>query len=692
MKKAVVPLPRRARASRLLAGALVLLAVGGARGAAEESREPSSWGFNTNIGAGGTGGDFSSLLIEPISGEYNFFKQTGSGKWRFGAGVNYGSFLMQEPLKDEPEWGSLQIYGFAQRMLKTKGLVRPYLQVRVGTARLHPRDEELFGIQPPPEDLQPGESKTKAANGFQVGIVPGLELKLSRAAFLDASFRWTWFKVDDYDLSPVNLPPTGSGSTWEARIGATWFPNGGETETGPGSGVHDAWGVRRSYGWGIGEAMTINFVASITTEYVRKVNFAQISPRSWWHNLEEGFTWDDNEFKTNQYIHPFNGAAYYNSARANGINYWGSSAIALFGAFQWECCGETHPMSFNDMMSTGPGGIALGEAMYRLSSEILNNQSGGMGRFWREFSAFLVDPVRGFNRLVSGRATGKAPNPEDPMDFRPKGGRTFLATGFRSIGEGSSITNNTQSYYTILLDHSYGDVFENTRRKPFDYMDFVGEINFGEKVGLGNVQIRGDLASWPLGGQGSNHVLSIRQYFDYMNNTAYEFGGQSFGVGLSSRFRLSDRMGVTTRVDGTAMILGAVNADYSWLADVAEQERIREYDYGPGAGVLASATLSLSGRPLLAAMYRFNWIDVRNGSVYDKGTFGSNADHYIQMVGARLVVPIKGALGIGADAFVFLRNSHYRLDNSATGVTRAKDVTQRNPQVRVYFSLANTRG
>jgi hypothetical protein len=362
--------------------ALLALVAAGTPARAQEAQAPSYRGFNANIGAGGAGGDFSSILKTPVSGEFNYFRQSGSGKWRIGAGVNYGSFLMEEPYEDEPEWGSLQIYAYGQRMLRTKGALRPYIQVRLGTARLHPRSE-LFEVHPPPEDLEPGESKTKAANGFQVGIVPGLELRVSRAAYLDASLRWTYFSVEDYDLGPVNQPPAGSGSTWEARIGATWFPNAEQRGEGASGGVRDAWGVQRSFGWAIGEAMSINFVASITTEYIRKVNFSQISPRSWWHNIEDGFYYDDNEFKTNQYVHPFNGAAYYNSGRANGLNYWASSAVAAFGAFQWECCGETHPMSFNDMISTGIGGIALGEAQYRLSSEILNNQSRGMGRFWR---------------------------------------------------------------------------------------------------------------------------------------------------------------------------------------------------------------------------------------------------------------------------------------------------------------------
>ena len=104
-----------------------------------------------------------------------------------------------------------------------------------------------------------------------------------------------------------------------------------------------------------------------------------------------------------------------------------------------------------------------------------------------------------------------------------------------------------------------------------------------------------------------------------------------------------------------------MNSDYSKLADVAEQERFREYDYGPGLGASASATLSLNGRPLLAALYRFAWIDVSNGSIFNKGSIGLSADHYVQAAGLRLIVPVKGSLGLGADGYVFLRQSDYVL-------------------------------
>jgi hypothetical protein len=54
-------------------------------------------------------------------------------------------------------------------------------------------------------------------------------------------------------------------------------------------------------------------------------------------------------------------------------------------------------------------------------------------------------------------------------------------------------------------------------------------------------------------------------------------------------------------------------------------------------------------------------------------------------------VPIKGSFGIGADANVFLRDSHYSPTDSATGEERRRDVRQRNPQLRVYVTVNNVR-
>ncbi len=666
------------------------------------SGNPGFWGFTTLLGTGGAGGDFGNLFRNPVTWDYQFFRQ--QGPWRVGLGVSFDSFRMKDPYQEEPEWGYQQASIFGTRLFNKESAVRPYLQVHVGTARIRPRSE-LFVMNPLPADWTSGQQRMAASDGYNVGVVPGLELRLGRAAYLDASLDLTYFHVSETDLSPVGQPARSSGTSWVARFGVTWLPNGEQWGDAPSEGgPRDAWGVKRSYGWAAGEVLAINNISGVAAQYVRNVDWSETNPRSWWDNIETGFKYDPDPFKTNQWTHPFNGAAYYNSARSNGISFWPSAAFSFAGAFEWECCGETQRMSYNDMINTPIGGIALGEAQYRLSSEILDNRSRGLGRFFREFGAFLVDPVRGFNRLVTGDATKVADNPVDPMDWRPKGGQTFLAAGVRSIGQSYSVTDaagkvtktegDTKSYATLLLNHSYGDVFANTRRKPFDYMDFVAELNFGEKVALGNVQIRGDFASWPIGGgEGSsaNHVFALIHHFDYMNNTSYEFGGQAVGAALTSRFRLSDRMLLTTRLDADGILIGGINSEYSYLADVANPERLREYDYGPGLGTTARADLTLSGRPLLSALYRFAWINVKNGSVYNTGTTGSDADHYIQGGGLRLVIPVHGNLGLGADAYVFLRDSDFALIETTTGARKSQHITQRNPQVRVYLAFSNTR-
>ena len=47
-----------------------------------------------------------------------------------------------------------------------------------------------------------------------------------------------------------------------------------------------------------------------------------------------------------------------------------------------------------------------------------------------------------------------------------------------------------------------------------------------------------------------NHSLALQQDFDYIDNEAYEYGGQSFGPALLSRFELSQTMQLWSRGPG----------------------------------------------------------------------------------------------------------------------------------------------
>jgi hypothetical protein len=102
-------------------------------------------------------------------------------------------------------------------------------------------------------------------------------------------------------------------------------------------------------------------VASRRNEYKRNANFNQISPRSFYHNISHGFDYDDNEFRTNQLQHPFNGSTYYNSARANGIGFLDVVRLRHRRGLRLGVLRGNASMSFNDMISTGSAGSRSGK-------------------------------------------------------------------------------------------------------------------------------------------------------------------------------------------------------------------------------------------------------------------------------------------------------------------------------------------
>jgi hypothetical protein len=440
--------------------------------------------------------------------------------------------------------------------------------------------------------------------------------------------------------------------------------------------TYDSWGVRRNFGLAAGEVVLINGIVWAFDEFVKNAPFTQVSPRSWYENIKKGFTWDDNHFSNNQIAHPYHGQLYFNAARTNGFNYWASVPFAIAGSFLWECCGETHRMAINDWVATSIGGTALGEMLYRVSSTVLDNTATGSERTWREIGALLLNPVRGVNRLTSGRWSGIG---ENPPDRRPDILSNRMNAGVRVIGEGESISENTSTNAFLEFDFRYGSPFEGEHKAPFDYFLMGLQLNFSEKKLVGRFQVRGDLYTKDLKEKEKvKHVFTVAQNYDYFNNFAFEFGGQSVSASVLSRFDLSQKWRLATALDGYGILLGAINSDFAFLAEFPpdfEQENLRTYDYGPGAAAGLGAFLFHSGRDVLMLRYRFNYIYTLNGSVQE----GDEAWHTFQWLMARGLIPIKGNFGIGVDAAVYLRNSEYTC-------FICEDTEQRNPEVRLYAS------
>jgi hypothetical protein len=207
---------------------------------------------------------------------------------------------------------------------------------------------------------------------------------------------------------------------------------------------------------------TITLVNGLVWSYDRYIRPGggsgfRIGWNSWNESFENGFDWDPNNFSTNQFAHPYHGGLYFNAARSNGYDYWGSMGFAFVGSFQWEFLGETHHPSINDWVNTSVGGTALGEITHRFATRVRNNTATGSSRFWSEFGGFVIDPVGGFTRLVDGDAFKQMPNPPD----REEGARVRVVGTFctRTTYE-CEIPHADTTAFCAQLRFDWGDPFQ----------------------------------------------------------------------------------------------------------------------------------------------------------------------------------------------------------------------------------------
>jgi len=445
----------------------------------------------------------------------------------------------------------------------------------------------------------------------------------------------------------------------------------------------NAWGVQRNAALAIGELLLVNGLVWAFNEYPRGANFTQVNPRSWYNNIKGGFKWDDNHFNTNMFAHPYHGNLYYNTARSNGFTFWESIPFAFLGSAFWECCGETHKPAINDWLATSIGGSTIGEALYRISSTILDNQATGGSRVWREIGAGVLDPVRGFTRLVTGRAWTVAPNPERPEDHVPGRIEHTLYIGARSVFDKNPVESDSLISGFVLFDFQFGNPFSEGARKPFDWFHLELQLNSRDKERLGRFQIRGMLASTYLKQTPSHSLLlGATLNYDYINNQAMEFGGQSVTGTLASVWPLSSKFTLVGQVGADAQIFGAVNSEYAFIVETPGQERLREYDFGMGGGGRVALTLRLKGREFLGASYRLLYMPALNGAVGTLPEIGDiNTTHFLQALTAELKVPVYKHFGAGADFMWYRRQSNMHNDNLA-------NIVQRVREARLYGSWA----
>ena len=380
-------------------------------------------------------------------------------------------------------------------------------------------------------------------------------------------------------------------------------------------------------------------------------------------NLKNGFEWDDNSFSANNFRHPYQGSLYFGAARANGYDFFESSMFTFAGSWLFEYTGEAHHPSVNDWINTAVGGITIGESLYRLSDMILDNTATGGGRVGRELGGFAASPLRGVNRLLTGEAFEVHANPPDRM---PDYFGASVKFGMRTLGQENLWTARSSKVF-LAFDVLYGNPFEVTGGKPFDHCTFGMQINFANRPhGIGRLESKGLIYGGDVSRtEASHHMMGSFLHFDYIDNEAFTYGGQSISASYLSSFMASERFSAVTTLHLDYILLGAAKSDYFSLSG-------REYDYGPGAGYKFGAQFFLSKWEFLSLWHEGHWIHSINGN---------KADHYVNLTRVKLDYPLKWYFGLGAEYLLYIADSNYEF---------YPDVYSKNPELRLYL-VWNTR-
>lgn len=355
--------------------------------------------------------------------------------------------------------------------------------------------------------------------------------------------------------------------------------------------------VRHKHPWqAAAKVAGINIGVWAFDRYAMNEDFARISAHSVWKNLTNGFVWDNDQFSTNLFAHPYHGSLYYNAARNSGLNIWESAPYALAGSLMWEIAAEVEPPAINDLLATTIGGIALGEMTHRMSGLVLDDSKRGFPRFLRELGGTLLSPVRGLHRLVSGQMWKVQPRHCLYHDYEKIPVSFSLSAGMRYLADNYHFFKGDCAPY-LELETRYGDPFDNDNDQPYDY--FTLNATFGLSANqplIAQVNLLGKLWSraWEKE-HGMEVMFGLYQHFNYFDSEEVIEGtgsipykiseAASIGPGIMYRFpQLNSLLRVEQSAFVSAILLGGSLTDYYNVID-------RNYNMGSGYSIKSRTAL-----------------------------------------------------------------------------------------------------
>ena len=280
------------------------------------------------------------------------------------------------------------------------------------------------------------------------------------------------------------------------------------------------------------------------------------------HNITHKYwVWDQDDVGMNAFRHPAHGSLFYLIARANGMSVGESSLYTLGGTWMWEIFCEAQEPSINDMVYTAVGGITIGETLWRSGKCLVDMIK--KGRKWRPSSPFT----------------------------------TSLTLGYRGFD-----SHNNPSVRTAFAtwEATYGDLFDENRRGPFDYFDISGTLVVGQTQQIvSDTRIDQQLWSHPITDKPLKKiVMGLYNHFDYFcavpywempkaerNKRPYSYS-EVGAIGPGIAYRLGKRVNWEQQLYVNGIMMGATPCDLY-------HSESKGYSFGSGYGARLYSTLSV---------------------------------------------------------------------------------------------------
>jgi hypothetical protein len=283
-------------------------------------------------------------------------------------------------------------------------------------------------------------------------------------------------------------------------------------------------------------------------------------------NLRSTWVADNDPFKINQFLHPYQGSMYHGFARSAGLDFWESLGYTFAGSAMWEIAGENTLPAKNDQIASGIAGSFVGESLYRMANLVLEQGNGSS--VWREVSAAAISPSMAFNRHAFGERFKQILNSNDPAYYSRVQIGTSGTVQHRA-GDSTEARRN-EVLADFSMDYGLPGKPGYTYNRPFDYFSF--QVAASSATGVENMSTRGLLlGSRYDAGKDYRGIWGLYGSYDYFAPQLFRVSSTALSLGTTGELRLSN----SVVVQGT----GTAGMGYAGVGTIHGTQD-RDYHYG----------------------------------------------------------------------------------------------------------------